>query len=627
VELPPPESGARAAAKSSADEPNFAKMRDTRTLLFTFTNVMTNTLAAKARCSPPDVTEPRSRSGNDGSKSTTFTPKDVGQTSIVTPVVQAWAPGIFALAQNLASLHTVAGPEMATVALVLSRFAEMEQRTMLGHKPGGEDMEERLPQGLDARTVRAVRNMLWEIRIAAFRAARVCITSPGFWAIPEACTWVESLAKTVPLQQPHHADMLLKEVLGPALLVSLDTSAQPELQAKICSIVVPPLVCGVSQLLRYCWSQAASCTSVPLASEGAKAAAAVSLSRTSSRLLADLSGSGLYQAGLMIHMERHLLRGGNPSPQIEGSNDNGGAIADGAKKAGKKRKNPSRNRFAALAQQDESMGDESAAVVKSPPTAPEVPRGAVLSILRDRSLRDGVREALVGLLLIPEKETVERALLGLSIWTRQLWNLICRGEDSTAAAAGVAKGKLLETGELLHSAGDALRVLPQGVLRPVAALVTAPPLVVPGSNCEEPEKADTHRVVDCSVPLASSVQTSWAAYISATKVHGKSGPAPVVSDATQVVVAVLTSLTRLFKLQCRKLRLEPHLQHMYLCPALSEAAQICRGLHNTTEADVEAVLKVLIDEDGVTSDAQRGAIRALLHEASPAFAACPRSSP
>merc|ERR1712008_459867 len=100
---------------------------------------------------------------------------------------------------------------------------------------------------------------------------------------------------------------------------------------------------------------------------------------------------------------------------------------------------------------------------------------------------------------------------------------------------------------------------------------------------------------------ASSVQTSWAAYTSATKVHGKLGPAPVVSDATQVVFAVLASLTKLFKLQCRKLQLEPGLQHIYLCPALAEAAQVCRGMHNTTEADVEAVLKTLIEEEGVAA--------------------------
>jgi len=131
------------------------------------------------------------------------------------------------------------------------------------------------------------------------------------------------------------------------------------------------------------------------------------------------------------------------------------------------------------------------------------------------------------------------------------------------------------------------------------------------------------RAVVCSASLASSVQTSWAAYTSATKVHGKSGPAPVVSDATQVVFAVLAVLTKLFKLQCRKLQLEPTLQHMYLCPALTEAAQVCRGMHNTTEADVEAVLKTLIEEEGATYDVQRGAIRALLHEASPAFAPYP----
>lgn len=280
----------------------------------------------------------------------------------------------------------------------------------------------------------------------------------------------------------------------------------------------------------------------------------------------------------------------------------------------KKRKNRNRNRFAALAEDNEAAAAAAAtAASTSAPATPAALPGLAAALLREPGPREALRQGLVDLLDLPEKDTVQRALVGLAIWSTQVWNLVCRGEHAAAAGLGAGRSRAPEAGELLHAASDAMRAFSTGVLKPVTQLVAAPPDVQQAAGSRPP--------VACSAALASQVQQSWRSYVAAVRVHGRAGPSGLVCDATQVVFAVLTVLTRLFKLQCRKVESKCTLEQVYLCPPLFESAQICRGLPNTSEADVENVLKAFIEDKDVTQDHQRSAVRALLHEASPAFSA------
>ncbi|CAE8630287.1 unnamed protein product [Polarella glacialis] len=172
-------------------------------------------------------------------------------------------------------------------------------------------------------------------------------------------------------------------------------------------------------------------------------------------------------------------------------------------------------------------------------------------------------------------------------------------------------GRLPEAGELLHAATDALRALPAGILRPVANLVASPPDVAAAASALQ-----GHVGV-----IAASVRPAWGDFVRANWTNGKRNPSTLVCEATQAAYIALSVLVRLFKIQCRKLDLRVDPVQLYLSPSLAEALQICRSLPSTSQDDVDVLLKTLLDQ-GETGwqDAQRGAVRALLYEASPSFA-------
>merc|ERR1712228_28994 len=118
-------------------------------------------------------------------------------------------------------------------------------------------------------------------------------------------------------------------------------------------------------------------------------------------------------------------------------------------------------------------------------------------------------------------------------------------------------------------------------------------------------------------------QQPWTEFVRATRICGKLTPSALVTQAAQPVTTVLQALVKLFRVQCKKIQVVPSTQHLYLSPALNEALKVIRSLPNTTEADVTGLLDTLLVEGPLasTGDVQRGAVRAVLHEASSAFAA------
>lgn len=497
------------------------------------------------------------------------------------------------------------------ILLRLPGLTELEH--ILGRRV--EEIVEEYPAGIDAKTVCAARNVFWELQVSSLGAVRACMSCSNLWQLPEMCQWVRSLAETLPVLQPHFATLLLKEIFLPVFGQPLTGFRELPLpvHGPACEAVVPVLVAGIRQLLRKCWGPHVVAKHEEL--ETAFATSAVAFSRAAGQMLAGLCGNGLPWAGQLSNPEKRLFfrtaaACSAPPPS-----------APPPLPAGKKRKNRNKNRFAALANDaDDTMEvPASGGDANQPEPEPRPPSGASAFVIRSRELREAVRIALAELLMLPEKDTVIFGLVGLHVWSTQLWNSISRGEDPAAVAAGVQADHLPEVGELLHAASDALRVLPSGVLRFASSLASKPPQVGAAKSSFNTAPAGDALLVEPCSTLVTLVEQTWSSFVSATLLHGKTSPSPLVIECTPVVLASLWILSRLFKIQCRKLDIKPVLEHAYLCPALAEMATVFRGLPNTTEHDVTTLLGHFLVEE-CASDAQRSAVRTLLHEASPACA-------
>lgn len=591
---PPPGTGA-----NKFEEPNLGKLRDLRTLLATFTGVISKTATPNGVHTCGD---------------------NFAQDHVAAQVVQAWAPGIFAVARGLAGLSVLAhGTGNQAALMLLSSCASTEQECVLGKRC--EASPEVLLPGFDARVVGAVRGLLWETQSVVVSALRLCMACSSFWALPDAPSWIRALVELLPSQRLHVANVILKEVFVPIYGMPA-SSATPgfravpsQVQGAACEVVVPTLVASIRQILRRGWGEGAAAEGPDEVKELMFATSVVAFSRTAAHLLAGLAGCGTPSAGLLANPERkYFLRGAAVQQAQKAPTPAQGPGAAG----NKKKKNRSKNSFAALADDADAMADDASAKDFGPDTDPEVPKGAAAVVLRHREMRALVRIALSELASVPEVETVSRALRGLLIWSVQLWNLIARGEDPASIAAGAQPNKPPEVGELLHAAGDALRALPTGVLQPMLKVVAKPVNVASLSSAAPAQPSGDAFVLSPCATLVTLVEQSWSTFTSPTWVHGKRTPSGLVLESTTPVMNVIWILIKLFRIQCFKLDLKPAFTHSYLCPPLGEAGQLLRGLPNTTEHDVQTVLNCILEEDWV-ADPQKVAVRVLLHEASPAF--------
>lgn len=180
----------------------------------------------------------------------------------------------------------------------------------------------------------------------------------------------------------------------------------------------------------------------------------------------------------------------------------------------------------------------------------------VLAMMREKSLREALLGFLAELLLIPEHETVTRALVGLAAWCAQLWNMTIQGEDLSSLSLGT-DGRSPEVGEILHTASDVLRVIPKGVIQPVCTLATRP-------------LSQQFSELSGSL-LEGIVRHPWNSFSAAAWVEAKRGPSTLVCESTFPIFTALMTLVRLFKLQCQKLELTAEAAQLYLAPPLVEA--------------------------------------------------------
>lgn len=580
-------------------DPELASLRSARTLLRTFHGVVSRSSTAGR-----DAATEAADDGMGSGAATASAQGDSGPApSCAARVVQAWAPGVFACLLNLAHLWDVRHTAGDAILALATIPADNELNSMLGRKP--DDAEEVLVRPpFEPKKIREIRNIVWELRITASAAVRDCLSCPEFWSLPQAIEMVKRVADAMPVQRPHHAEMMLKDVFIPLFGYGVHREGHglnrvPVAQHNfLCGAVVPPLVAGIDALLDACWGRSETALLsmvVPPALESAKAQTVVALSRVAAQLVGALAGVGSSpQMCVLASPERRVFRN-----QVFATSEAEPAPAKNSRSS--KRKQRGKNSFAALSGDPEVEAAPEGSAVDAEPQAAA---GASRLVLRDGALREAVRKSLVRLLDVPEPETVRRSLLGLHVWTAQVWNAVARGEDLAAVALGVREASCAapDAGQVLHAAGDVLRALPGGVFQPVAQLVAQPPKA-PGAPA-----------------LASTVQQSWGGYCAdQSRAGGRPAPAPLVCDASAVVFAVLVALTRLFRLQCRKLQLQPATSQLYLCPMLFEVLQAVRRLRNTSEADASALLETFLDEAS-TADQRRGAVRALLHEASAAFA-------
>merc|ERR1712137_956053 len=123
----------------------------------------------------------------------------------------------------------------------------------------------------------------------------------------------------------------------------------------------------------------------------------------------------------------------------------------------------------------------------------------------------------------PNNDTVRDAVRGLAVWSTQLWNIICRGEDPASISAGVTDDREPEVGELIHAASDALRVVPAGILQPVLQLVSKPQKLADGGqaaasaqmqdNTQDIAQHPSAGSLSPCGPLAAILAQSWNSYV------------------------------------------------------------------------------------------------------------------
>lgn len=572
-------------------EGNFDKLRDVRTLLTAFAGVVTKTMVQDYTCSG-------------------------GQQDLVPQLVQAWAPHIFSFSMAMASATAVVGSSDVAL-LLLSRPSHAEVDHVLGQGKGRETVPEVIPPQFHARAVHSTRGMLYELQTNLIHGVRACCWSPSFWDLPEAAPLVRGLLEMLPKMRLHVANTMLKEVFMPLFGVPRPTKPSPGLsvvplqaQASVCEIVVPALVGAIRHVLRQSWCSGGGAHSSDELAELMHATSSIAFARTAATILSGLSGEGLLIAGFLANPERRwfakdtIERLQAPTP------------VQGTVGRSKKAKNRGKNSFAALADDENmdvtkgsSQGDQE----------PEVPMGAALHVFRSRLLRDEVRQGLVDLLCIPEAETMRRTLRGLYVWTAQLWNAICRGEDPASISATPVQE--LTAGDLLHAAADALRALPSGILKPLLQVVARPPSLSASalvSNGASPS-GDRPLVVAPTASVVSLAATDWSVAVSPTIVHGKKTPSLLVQQCSPPVRNAILIIVKLFKIQCFKVDLRSSLEHVYLCPPLGEIMKQLQGLPNTTLHDVQTVLNAMLAGSSL-AEMHSDAVRVMLHEASPAFA-------
>ncbi|CAE7834282.1 Gorasp2 [Symbiodinium sp. CCMP2592] len=554
------------------EEPNLAKLRDARTLLSSFTGIVSRTAPNTKLLEP----------------------------SLPDAVVKEWAPGIFRLLQTLANVYVeaAAGDELARLLVFFPAKPELEG--VLGRYLSSDEEKEMLEKfsgGLNPRWILAIRGLVHELRCHAAKAARSCMACHGFWEIDASVLWLRDVAQSITAMRPHTAELYLRELFMP--LVRTQGLMQDARLGDFSKAFLPALIKGISTRLQDAWAvngvdveSAVVKMSTETAGfawlDPAHAASAISFSRAAVHLLAALAGTELPQANQLEDPQVRVFQAKRSVPQSSGNR--------------KKRKGQNANRFAALEQGD-AMEAQAEQVVK-PQTGRSAPTGLVASILRDSQLRDTLRGALEEFLLVPEKETMTRALAGLAAWTSQLWNMIARGEDLAALSTGSSAGdRLPETGEILHVASDVLRIIPRGILKPIGE-------VVAGRSPRLPSDGGA---------LCNAVQQSWSSFTAASVADTKPSPSLLVSECTNPVFIGLLVLVKFFKLQCRKLELSADAAQLYLCPPLVEALRVLQELPNTSQDDAETLLDSLLKEGGagVSRDMQRNLVRALLFEASP----------
>eukprot|EP00928_Gymnodinium_smaydae_P011011 TRINITY_DN14128_c0_g2_i1.p1 TRINITY_DN14128_c0_g2~~TRINITY_DN14128_c0_g2_i1.p1 ORF type:complete len:1397 (+),score=381.82 TRINITY_DN14128_c0_g2_i1:117-4307(+) len=637
-----------AAAASGGEFPleaqaHFDLLRDTKQLLGMFVGVVARVAATSAgggaedaggsAATPAGTADDAAMQDCGGG-----TQAAEGDAGLEEGLVQAWHPGVFELALALAGLPAAvssgAGGAAASLAALLSLPGQNEHLAMLGGGAAGqaavaaaaEEGNESVGGAGAAKQLQIVRQLLWDLRVFSAKALRACVGSRGLWrscpaangtndesaAASAGAARLKALAETLPAQRPHVAELSLREVFLP-LFGSFKATAGMEMipaaaRLPFCQVVVPALMTGGLARVRACWGPASAQPPVPPSYEAAVAASCVSLSRTFATLLQALVGSTGVVFGearevtTLMNPERELFfvdRVAQASAQARGAQPQGAA-------ARRRKKDRTRNRFSALADAgDDDEDDDAAGDGEDASAAPSGIAGAAASVMRDAAVRSAVLTTLSGLLELPERELVQRAFQGLHVWTAQLWNLACRGELSHSIG-----GARAEAGELIHAASDALRVVPASVVRPIARLVAKPPSPYGPFGEESAQRA---------AALVGVVQAPWSAYHAAKETRGKGGPSQLVEDADRPLTAALIVLTKLFRIQCRKVGVAVAAPQLYLSPALSESLAALRELPNTTEADVAALLDLLLAESSL--DEIRGAVRALLYEASPAFAA------
>ncbi|CAE7494641.1 TTLL9, partial [Symbiodinium necroappetens] len=565
-------------ADSRLEEPNLAKLRDARTLLSSFTGIVSRTAPSTKLLEP----------------------------SLPDAVVKEWAPGIFRLLQTLAHVYVeaAAGDELARLLVFFPAKPELEG--VLGRYLSSDEEKEMLEKfsgGLNPRWILAIRGLVHELRCHAAKAARSCMACHGFWEMDDSVLWLRDVAQSITGMRPHTGELYLRELFMP--LVRTQGLMQDARLGDFCKAFLPALIKGISTRLQDAWAVNgvdAESAVVKMSTETAgfawldpaHAAAAVSFSRAAVHLLAALAGTELPQANQLEDPQVRVFQAKRSVPQSSGNR--------------KKRKGQNANRFAALEHGDAMEAEAQAEQVVKPQAGRSAPTGLVASILRDSQLRDTLRGALAEFLLVPEKETVTRALAGLTAWTSQLWNMIARGEDLAALSTGSSAGdRLPETGEILHVASDVLRIIPRGILKPIGE-------VVAGKSPRLPSDGGA---------LCNAVQHSWSSFAAASVADSKASPSLLVSECTNPIFIGLLVLVKFFKLQCRKLELSTDAAQLYLCPPLVEALRVLQELPNTSQDDAETLLDSLLKEGGagVSRDMQRNLVRALLFEASPGFAA------
>lgn len=302
----------------------------------------------------------------------------------------------------------------------------------------------------------------------------------------------------------------------------------------------------------------------------------MSFTRACSHLISAFIGTELPQAGQLEDPEKNFLSKKRPAQTAAPS-----SVVSNPRK---RRKNRNKNSFSALESKEDEPIAEAETGASSGSSASVSRRPAlVLAMMREKTLREALLKFLADLLLIPDPETVTRALVGLTSWSAQLWNMVIHGEDLSSLSLGTAENHRPEVGEILHTAGDVLRVIPKGLLQPLCRLATRPA---------------SEQFTECLKEslLEGMVRHPWNSFSACSWLEAKRCSSSLICELTCPIFTALTALVRLFKLQCRKLEVSAEAAQLYLTPALVEALRVLAEMPNTSQDDVDTLLVTLLDD-------------------------------